>query len=99
MQNKIKHTMNRLFGIMGFTALFFLFNFGTVAVANAAPTIEIWWPTQNAELHGVQPFKGLLQGSTLDQYDMYWQVGSGNLVIMNDNFQDYPHKEATVDLT
>lgn len=30
---------------------------------------------------------------------MYWQVDNGQLNLMTDNFQDYPHKEAPVDVS
>jgi len=73
--------------------------FGFSTTAYAAPTVEIWWPTQNAELQGTQPFKGLLQGYSLNQYAMYWQVDGGTPVWMGDSYQDYPHKEASVDLS
>ena len=86
---------------IGIVALIFavISFFGLSKTAFAAPTVEIWWPSANAELHATQPFKGLLQGYQLNQYTIYWQVDGGNMVAMGDSNQDYPHKEATVDLS
>ena len=62
--------------------------------------IDIWWPIQNANIGGPNvPFKGLVENLNLPQYDMFWQVDGGGLVLMTDNQQDYPHKEFDVDLT
>lgn len=65
----------------------------------SSATLEIWWPTNGASVNGLQPFKIMLQGFSLDQYDAYWQVDNGGLVPMFDTAQDYPHKEALVDLS
>lgn len=63
-------------------------------------TIEIWWPTQGANIGGNNvPFKGLLKDTDISQYSMYWQVDGGGLVNMPTNNTDYPHKEFDVDLT
>ncbi len=62
-------------------------------------TIDIWWPTQDSLVTGIQPFKGLLQGWDLSQYHMYWQVDGDRLNIMGDSNVDWPHKEAMVDLS
>jgi endoglucanase len=88
-------TFTKLIVAMAFYVLLSLFY---VMPAHAA-AVEVWWPTQDSELSGVQPFKGLLQGTDVNQYTMYWQVDGGNLVKMDTNYQDYPHKEATVDLS
>ncbi len=96
MLNKTRIIFAKGMAVIGFSILFYLFSYAPVF---AAPAIEIWWPTQDAELHGVQPFKGLLQGTDVSQYSMYWQVDGGSLVTMDTNYTDYPHKEATVDVT
>jgi hypothetical protein len=62
-------------------------------------SIDVWWPTDNAEVSGLQPFKALLRGSEVDSYQMYWQVDGGGLVPMPTNLTDYPHKESLVDLS
>lgn len=96
MINKTHTTIAKVIAAIGFSILFSLFR---LAPVYAAPAVEVWWPTQDAVIQGVQPFKGLLQGSDVNQYNMYWQVDGGNLVIMDTNYNDYPHKEASVDLT
>lgn len=69
-------------------------------VANAwgDNNVEVWWPTQNAQLTGTTPFKAMVQNQTIDQYTMYWQVDSGQKNEMSNSYQDYPHKEYLVDL-
>jgi endoglucanase len=85
-----------MIAVVGFAALFFLFA-PTAYAADKA--VEIWWPAENAKMQGLQPFKGIVQGASLNEYTMYWQVDGGNQVLMGDNYQDYPHKEASVDLS
>jgi endoglucanase len=62
-------------------------------------TVDVWWPTDNASMSGVQPFKALLSGAGLSTYQMFWQVDGGSLNLMSDSYVDYPHKEAMLDLT
>lgn len=64
-----------------------------------AGPIDIWWPGNGVSVNGQQPFKGLVQNLTLNQYQMFWQVDGGTLNIMGDSNQDYPHKEVLVDLS
>lgn len=61
--------------------------------------IEIWWPTDGATVSGTQPFKAMLQGMAITEYEMLWQVDGGTLNPMYDSYADYPHKEAIVDLS
>ncbi len=60
--------------------------------------INVWWPTSNATLSGIQPFKAMLNNADVGNYRMYWQVDNGQWNIMNSNYSDYPHKEALVDV-
>ncbi|HEY9480967.1 MAG TPA: glycoside hydrolase family 6 protein [Candidatus Paceibacterota bacterium] len=69
------------------------------ATAHAANAVEVWWPAQNASVQGVQPFKAIVKDRDVQTYQMYWSVDNGNPVPMQDSQQDYPHKEAQVDLT
>jgi len=62
-------------------------------------SVQIWWPTDQATVDGIQPFKAMLMGQSVGSYKMYWQVDNGNLVEMSDNNTDYPHKEASVDVS
>jgi hypothetical protein len=66
--------------------------------ATPGPT-DIWWPTNNAGVSGVQPFKAMVENLELSHYRMYWQVDGDRLNEMVDDSRDYPHKEAMVDLT
>lgn len=65
----------------------------------AASSVEIWWPTNGATVSGVQPFKAMLPGWSVNDYQMFWQVDGGGLNRMESNYQDYPHKESSVDLS
>lgn len=65
----------------------------------AGYTTDVWWPSDGAHVSGVQPFKAMLEQLPVSDYQMYWQVDGGPLVLMNDSTQDYPHKEAAVDLS
>ncbi|MGE5392577.1 MAG: glycoside hydrolase family 113 [Candidatus Saccharibacteria bacterium] len=61
--------------------------------------IDGWWPTNSSTLSGTQPFKALLTNADVGSYNMYWQVDNGGLNAMYDSSQDWPHKEAIVDLS
>jgi endoglucanase len=61
--------------------------------------VGVWWPTDNAHVTGVQPFKVMADNMSVDQYDMYWQVDNGQLNLLPSSNDGYPHKEAQVDLT
>ncbi len=69
------------------------------AVPSPTATISIWWPTNNVSVSATQPFKALINNLSLDKYSMYWQVDGGQLNFMADNYQDSPHKEASVDVS
>lgn len=60
---------------------------------------NIWWPTDGANVSGLQPFKAMLENIDISQYRMYWRVGDGQLNEMYNEPTDYPHKEALVDLS
>lgn len=61
--------------------------------------LSIWWPSDGATINGTQPFKALLEEHSLDQYEMFWQVDEGQLNLMHNSQEDWPHKEAIVDLS
>ncbi len=61
--------------------------------------ISMWWPTNSALVKGVQPFKGLVDGMSVDSYKMYWQVDNGNLNEMPTSNTPVPHKEVQVDVS
>ncbi|MBX4215394.1 glycoside hydrolase family 6 protein [Candidatus Parcubacteria bacterium] len=68
-------------------------------VAEAAEAVDVWWPTEGKTVTGTQPFKALLANASVENYQMFWQVDGGQLNGMYSSFQNYPHKEAIVDLS
>ncbi|NJS40993.1 hypothetical protein HC766_01210 [Candidatus Gracilibacteria bacterium] len=62
-------------------------------------TLKIWWPSNGSAVNGVQPFKGMVEGLGLDQYNMYWQVDGDGENLMENSNEEYPHKHASVDLS
>lgn len=97
-----KDTFYRLILVTLFTLLSLLATFSmrvaTAHSADSSKAVEIWWPQDGKALSGTQPFKAVLAGETTDQYTMYWQVDSGNLVPMETSMTDHPHKEAVVNV-
>jgi hypothetical protein len=65
----------------------------------ATGAVNIWWPSNGATVQGVQPFKAVVDGMDVSQYQMYWQVDSGTLNLMSNSSADYPHKESLVDVS
>lgn len=62
-------------------------------------TIDIWWPTDGSRIGGTQPFKAMVKELSVTDYQLFWQVDGDRLNTMFDSNQDYPHKEALVDLS
>ncbi len=73
--------------------------FSVAPLAEAATPLNAWWPSEGAHLTGAQPFKALVEGADVSTYDMYWQVDGGQLNPMQTSTTDYPHKEASVDVS
>lgn len=84
--------------LLGIQSLALPNNFLTLNSANAA-NIDIWWPADGARVSGTQPFKAMLQGRVIQDYNMFWQVDGGQWNFMDSNWQDWPHKEAQVNLS
>ena len=61
--------------------------------------INVWWPKDGSVVSGIQPFKAQLLNYDTSDYTMYWQVDNSQLNSMDTNSTDYPHKEASVDLS
>jgi endoglucanase len=84
---------------------FFLFlillisSFLVPALARATVDPSPWWPTEGSHVTGTQPFKAELPGVSVSQYQMFWQVDGGGMNPMDSNYTDYPHKEASVNLS
>lgn len=69
------------------------------SAAAAEPAIDVWWPVPNVLLSGTQPLKALLQNTPVWEYRMFWAVDGGQRNPMYDSYQDYPHKEAWIELS
>lgn len=67
-------------------------------IAEASSSLRVWWPTEQARLAGIQPFKAVLEGVPVEHYEMFWQVDGGGLNRMDNSYTDYPHKESSVDV-
>ncbi len=67
--------------------------------ATSNPVVSNWWPTNSANIDGVQPFKGLLDDWNVNDYSMYWSVDGGQLNLMLTNMTGYPHKESIADVS
>lgn len=68
------------------------------AAAQGPVVIDIWWPADGGTVGGLQPFKAIVPGLALGDYQMFWQVDGDRSNLMSDSFQDFPHKEAWVDV-
>jgi len=73
-------------------------------VPNPAPTpapvqIDIWWPTSETAVSGIQPLKAVVSGLSPDKYQMFWQVDGGQLNLMESNHIDSAHKETMIDFS
>ncbi|MDB5177323.1 MAG: celA [Candidatus Saccharibacteria bacterium] len=60
--------------------------------------INIWWPGSVQPVTGIQPFKSVVNGKNVDDYDMYWQVDGGRLNAMDSIHDSAPHKESWVEV-
>ncbi|MDP1624918.1 MAG: glycoside hydrolase family 6 protein [bacterium] len=69
------------------------------SVSAAERRVDAWWPVDGAVVQGTQPFKGIVPDAQVGDYYMYWQVDGGGLVKMDDSWDGYPHKYASVDLS
>ncbi len=91
--------------LMSFVALVIYGAYGTgpvtpvVHTAQAADTLNIWWPTSGTHVQGLQPFKAMVENTSVEQYEMFWQVDGGSLNPMNNSYVDYPHKEVSVNVS
>jgi hypothetical protein len=58
---------------------------------SSAPTINsnlsIWWPANDVNMTGNAPFYAVLNGRSLNDYKMYWQVDNGGQVEMYNDSQ------------
>lgn len=89
----------RLRSFLLLLSLFLLSGTLVPVLAEADTPINVWWPTNGSHMQGVQPFKAMIPGLDVSEYDIYWQVDGGQLNTMDNNYTDYQHKEASVDLS
>lgn len=75
------------------------FSVGSGSTPATNYTVDIWWPAGGSQVTGTQPFQAIVSGLSLSEYNLFWQVDGGQLNLMMDNFQNYPHKESLVDLS
>jgi endoglucanase len=61
--------------------------------------VQVWWPTKNAVVTGVQPLKSVVTSMDINSYTMFWQVDGGALNPMTTNYSETPHKEASIDMS
>lgn len=99
-QSLLRGKVARFFGLaLGAVALVVTANQLVMAAqSQPADRINIWWPTHNAQLSGLQPFKADLSGHAVDAYHMYWSVDSGAWNQMPNDYSIHPHKETVVDV-
>jgi hypothetical protein len=71
----------------------------TVGSGGTAGPLDVWWPSDGSHIQGVQPFKAMVENIDVSAYTMYWSVDGGGRVQMGNSNQDYPHKEALVDVS
>jgi len=62
-------------------------------------TLSVWWPGEGVTVSGVQPFKAVVDGLDVSQYEMSWQVDGGALNKMSTESGGTPHKISYVDLS
>lgn len=108
-KNLIKQSIYKGFALFSSFVLLLAFTVGTIrynfsfasASASAYDTsqFDIWWPSPNSAVNGVQPFKAMLKDHNVGDYQMFWQVDNGQWTSMYNSNQDYPHKEAMVDVS
>jgi endoglucanase len=67
--------------------------------AETPASVNVWWPANGSHVTGTQPFKAMVPGLDVSEYEMFWQVDDGGWNWMDTNAQDYPHKEASVDIS
>ena len=60
---------------------------------------DIWWPTNNVVLSGVNPIKAILSNQDINSYQMFWQVDGGNLNGMYTSNEGWYHKEAWINFS
>jgi endoglucanase len=97
--NKAAIVLSLMFVVLGALATSIISFKAEAAHADSALAIQVWWPTDTTPVSGVQPFKAMVPGLNVDQYEMFWQVDGGQWNWMNTTFTDSPHKEVVVDLS
>ncbi|MFZ2189561.1 MAG: glycoside hydrolase family 6 protein [Candidatus Magasanikiibacteriota bacterium] len=72
----------------------------TVSTVTVASEMQVWWPKNDVNISGTQPFKFSVTGLNLSDYNAYWQVDNGvKNTMVDSNTSEGPHKESLVDVT
>lgn len=61
--------------------------------------IRVWWPEDQARLSGGQVFKAQVVDMDVSAYHMFWQVDDGQWNWMHEEYTDWPHREAAVNVS
>lgn len=51
----------------------------SLAHADSGRPVDVWWPRDGLTSSGTEPFKAMVPGLAVEQYEMYWQVDNGSL--------------------
>ncbi len=84
--------------LLTLVSLLVTFGFLVPVYVAANPSVDVWWPTDGAKVSSVQPFKTMVKGLDVKDYDMFWQVDGDKWNKMENNYTDYQHKESMVDV-
>ena len=75
------------------------FAYTSITHVQADGPVDVWWPTNNVKVSGLQPLKAVVHDKNVNDYDITWSVDGGQENPMSSVTTDAPHKEASVDVT
>lgn len=85
--------------VIALSVLLCFFLVPAISRAEGIQVIEVWWPTNNVTVSGLQPIKGMLTNVDIKEYKLYWTLDNNNLNELHNNYTDYPHKETDIDFS
>lgn len=94
---KLRETRSKLL-LIAIVLFGSIVGFQAVNNLQADGPIDVWWPTNGAQVSNTQAFKAKVQDKEISSYKMTWSVDGGQQNAMYDSSVDYPHKEAMVNL-
>jgi endoglucanase len=86
-------------GTLKFFTMFSPFHSNEASSYSPSDSLNIWWPVDGVKLSGTQPFKAIVQGLSVEEYEMFWRVDGGSLVVLGNDYSEYPHKRGDVDFS